>query len=376
MMFLLSLIFLFVRINGKFNLLLLSFAIALLFYKREYGVMLGVNGTDDVIAYMRIYEESLTLSLSDIFVRFVKVPSPHEPLWNLIPWILGHVFFVSTKSFVFIYYFLSILLLFWAIKSYAKDDYLIIVLLMFLFTPDSIYSIFHTWRQQMAFIVYLMGLISIRNGNTVNGFLLIFLTPFFHLSAMYFVFVGVSAFIFLDKTAEVKYDKFRTLLYAIVFSIFIFLFSRIFYGLLEFSGIDKMNSILSTDSVMNTSAAVTSLYKYALFLILIPFLFVIGKWETFLSLIIMSSILYAFIFPTQYGIYQRLQVFAFPLFSFYIYALMGFVKSKWYLSIVIIMCFVSGMYRVSVIKDGVVSWMGYGSFFDPFMGIIRLLMLG
>ncbi len=170
MMFLLSLIFLFVRINGKFNLLLLSFAIALLFYKREYGVMLGVNGTDDVIAYMRIYEESLTLSLSDIFVRFVKVPSLHEPLWNLIPWILGHVFFVSTKSFVFIYYFLSILLLFWAIKSYAKDDYLIIVLLMFLFTPDSIYSIFHTWRQQMAFIVYLMGLISIRNGNTVNGF--------------------------------------------------------------------------------------------------------------------------------------------------------------------------------------------------------------
>jgi hypothetical protein len=82
-------------------------------------------------------------------------------------------------------------------------------------------------------------------------------------------------------------------------------------------------------------------------------------------------------FPGATGIYIRFLIFVFPLYGLYFFRayLMNF-STRWLLP-VLVLVFVSGairMYRPTLEDVGVVRFLAFGHPFDPFMGVLKMLV--
>ena len=114
--------------NSRINYRLFSFMFALsftlLFFARDWRL---VGSHCDAIEYIRSYQMSSSLSLSDIFNQFLLHPKGQEPFWNVYLWLFQKLVGGHVGIFIFFNYFLVFLLTTYLGKVVGGKRFVIVV---------------------------------------------------------------------------------------------------------------------------------------------------------------------------------------------------------------------------------------------------------
>ena len=357
-------------------LLLASFSFAFFFYSRKYGISWANNSAgDDVPNYILLYNSNLNITFSEIFTRFFDSPGDNEPLWHLLFWVLLNFFHCTTSQFIFIHYLIIFLLLFSSFQIISKKYYIVIALAYFFLTPGSIDSIFHIWRQQLSFSIFLLGTVKFLIQKKNLGLLLILFTPFVHLVALFFVIIF---FIFIYfKSRKMYKNKKLTIIFILIVCISMFSMFNIVLTYISSLNLDRVLIYLAFDSGENLRQIIVMLIF--LILILITFYFFNNDdWNNYIFFITFILSLLTTLLPSASSIINRITYFSIPFLGIYFvkWVFLNFKLNK--LSIIIFFIFFTGLIRVYPLITNKIASMQYLAFehpLDPFMGIIKLLIL-
>jgi EpsG family len=373
-LFLLSIVAVFRRIPMGVFIVSASIAFTLFFFSRDYGIEWYLGSTDDVPDYIAIYHETYGLSFTSLIDYFFESPNGHELLWSMPVWALSNLFDVSDNTFVFLHYLAIFTAVFLALSTFSKRYLVPLVLVYFFLTPISIDAISHIWRQQMAFSVILagIGLYTVRRKRIGQWF--IFLSPLVHISSLFFVMGFVT---FKIIRANRGFDnKLKFSIALIVLLTAVPLFSSLAVSYLDALGLARIMSYFEGNEP-------DVLRVYLLVgLYVVPMLasfYLLENDDTNHLLMILSISVFTIVvgLPASNGIYDRLLMSAIPFLGLYFYRcyFLNF-SSKWHLPLLLLVFYTGAMrlYNPTLEQSGPMFFVAYGHAFDPFMGVVKLLV--
>jgi hypothetical protein len=355
-------------------LLFSSVAFTLFFFYREYDVA-WASSTDDVPTYVLMYLSNKGLSFFEIFTRFFTSPGNNEPLWHMPFWMLLNVFDASQNTFIFIHYLIIFTLLFYTMISISSRYYSILILAYFFLTPVAIDSMFHIWRQQLASTIFLLGCnIYLVKGKT-RGKYLIYLSVLVHLVCMYFLVIFLF-FNFLRKRGMIE-NKTKFFFYALALCMIFILVFDVALKILASFNLDKVLMYAEGSG----ASSIRLFIVMSIFMGSLLVTHIIYKNDNLNKLIIFVTFVVTTMtlaFPIADSIFSRLAYFTVPLVGLYFARLFIInLPQKWLLAFVLFI-FTTGLYRIiSIITDKFASaqFLAFSHPLDPFMGIIKMLLL-
>jgi hypothetical protein len=373
--FLLAIVNVYRRIPAAVFLVSASVCFTLFFFFRDYGVLWYFNSSDDVVNYVSLYHDLLDATLPELVDKFITAPNGNELLWELPWWGLANIFEASESTFIFLHYLLIFVAVFLALYTLSSRHFLAMVVVYLFLMPISIDSISHIWRQQLAFSMYLAGVGLSQVRGYKAGRWLIYLSPFVHLSLIFFV-AGYLGFRFIRWGGGFK-SKFKfTIVLALVMTVVPFL-SSIAVRFLDAIGLERIMSFFEA-----FGSDVTRVYMI-LGLYMVPLLaafYLLKNDDTndlFMFLCIAVFSIVAAI-PAANGIYDRLLMFVLPLLGiFFFRTLLRNFSHRWEAPF-LLFAFVTGLIRLYLPtrdSSGPMYFLALGHAFDPLMGILKMLVV-
>jgi hypothetical protein len=373
-LFLVALLALRFRVPTFIFLFFATLSFSMLFFSREYGINWFPGSTDDVPAYVSIYFSNLGLTFSDLWLRFLEAPSGNEILWHL-PWTIAlNEYGVDENTFIFLHYVINFLMLFISMRLLSRRYWIALILIYFFLTPLTLVGIAHIWRQHLALCLFISGVALKYQHKSRVGEWFIYTSIFVHISAAFFVFIY---WLFLILSKKIIFDSKLSLIFWLsTFMVCVPLLSLVAIIFLDSLGAGRVMDYFDTG--IGSSVRVNLLLLgYA-----IPMLVVFFKYQAdeinqlflFLNLAVFSFI---FTFPSANGIYDRLLMFTLPLMGLFFYRCLIDNGSKKWLAPALVIIFCIGSYRIyipTVEHAGVMSFIGNGYAFDPFMGLAKMLI--
>jgi hypothetical protein len=350
-----------------------SLSFALFFYSREYGVVWAAS-SDDIPNYLIYFHSDDYLSINDIFLRFFSFPSGTEPLWHLLCWLLINLFNAGSNDFLFSYYWLLFVCLFTGFRYLSEKYFALFAIIFFFLTPASIDGLFHLWRQELALLIYLIGIGLAMVKRKKIGFILIYITPLFHLSFVFFVSLFFCFSFYKNK--KITNTKFKYFIFLMSISALVSLFYFTGITILESTGVSAITGYFegTTESkirvfivvVINAAILLYSFFKLNT-----------DDLNKFFLVLFFPILGIMFAFPGSDSIYQRLYVAILPILGIYLFRCYLLNYPSKYLGLLILVIFLSGsvrLYFAYTTKLSCTQFLAYGHFFDPTMGFIKLLI--
>jgi len=353
-------------------LIFVTVSLTLFYFSREYGVQWAVS-SDDVPSYISLYHSNASLQLTEIFTRFLSSPVSNEPIWHSFFSILLNVFGINDNTFVFIHYFLIIFLFFIALINISRKYFIVLALAYFFLTPMSLDSIFHIWRQQLAFSFFLIGIAIYLIKGKKSGLYFIFLSPLIHLVTLFFV-ISFILFNWLKKTKLISSKLGFILFVSLICLLYVEAVSSVI-NLFSMINITRITNYFESGGDYVFRSFIISSFFMVFFLITNTF-FYNDNFNKYIILVntIIAAILFAF--PSAFSIFTRLNYFAMPLVSVYLVRWYLFNFSTKWIKVVVFIIFITGMLRIipSITgKNASAQFLAYGNPLDPFMGFLKML---
>ena len=359
----------------KINLICFSFSFALLFFSREIGVNFYEYATDDVEVYIEFFKSISATDFSILLNQFFANPSGNEPIYLAFIKILNIITFQNISTFIFLHYFILFYLLYVFVSKISVRFAPLLIIFYFFSFPISIYSIAHVWRQQIAILfLYILVLNRDKIKNNFVFYLLLISTVLIHLSNIYFLLIYLFyqfVITFLEETPK------NLILTSLILMIVEKLIFTIFLIILSLFGLDKLLSYAD-----GLSANKDIFFKLLpIYITLTLFVLYMNKKNTKIYILLfftLSSLLMTIVIPSLNSIYDRFINFTIPLIG--VLFIVYFFSNKLikYIPILAFVIFIIGSLRFFIEyrnNVGVISYIGYKHAFDPFIGVIKLLIL-
>jgi len=365
---------LFLRIPLLIFITFASLSFSLFFFRREYGVEFypGISG-DDIPAYISLYLANEGLTFFNLLSRFIVAPNGNEILWHL-PWSIAlNQFGISVENFVFLHYLLNFVMLFIALFFLSSRHWVILAAVYFFLTPLTVDGLTHIWRQQLAGSMFILGVGLKYRRKSRLGDWLIFITPLIHLSMLFFL--SVYCLYLLMRHFGTFMHKSRFILSMIILMgiVFIFLPSAVVF--LDSLGIERISSYYN--GKVDTMRLLLIFFVYAMPMLSVYLLFKTDDINRLFFVLSFSVFSIAFLLPGSSGIYDRLFLFTFPLMGIYFYRSLICQLTARTQIIFLIAIFLLAYYRMylpTMDGYGVMSFLANGDAFNPFIGLINLLI--
>jgi hypothetical protein len=352
--------------------LIASLAFTLFFYFREYDMRWG-DSSDDIPSYIEMFYSDEYISFSDIFTRFIESPGNNEPLWHMAAWGLINLVSANKDLFIFLHYYAVFSLLFYSLTAVAGRHYMLVILAYFFLTPISIDSVFHIWRQQLAFSMFLLGISWYLYKGKKRGLVMIYLSLLMHLVSIFFILIFVIYQILLkNKLIEKKKSLF----------IWAFAVSGIF--ILGFTQAINLFSSFNLDKIATYFEGSGS-SNIRLFIVMIIYLFSffmshfffkndnLNKLIIFINVIVTTMTI---AFPWADSIFNRLSYFTVPLVGIYFVRWFLFNMKKEWLLFATFFIFLTGVARMVPLittKYASAQFLAMGHPLDPMMGVFKMI---
>jgi hypothetical protein len=373
--FFLALIALFRRVPPWWFIVPASISFALFFYSREYGVEFypGVSD-DDVPRYIALYSSDYGISFSELIARFIEVPNGNEPLWHLPWWALTNGLDASDSTFVYLHYLMMFFVLFLALYSLSTRFLVPFVLVYFFLIPISIDGVSYVWRQELACFVFLAGAgLYVARGQRIGKWI-VYLSPFIHLSCVFFVAVFM-VFQFLRKHKAFDNNG-KVLLVLILILLTVPAASAAAVGYLDAMGLSRVMSYLEGRGT-DWLRVYLLIGVYALPQLLAFWLLRNDDVNRLCLVLCFSVFSIVLALPAANGIYDRLLMFTLPLLAlFWFRCLTGNFAAVWRIP-ALMLVFAVGVTRLHApteLGNGAGSYLAFGHAFDPTMGIVKMLI--
>ena len=143
------------RINYRLFSLMFALSFTLLFFLRDWRT---VGFHSDAIEYMRTFQMTAGISLSDIFIRFLLHPNGEEPLWNMYLWLFRLLIGDNIGIFAFFNYFLMFLLTAYLGKLVGGKRFVIVIFCIISVNLGFLNNIFEVWRHTFALLILFLGI--------------------------------------------------------------------------------------------------------------------------------------------------------------------------------------------------------------------------
>jgi len=372
---LLALVSLNVRLPTMPFIVIASIAFAVFFYNREYGIEFypGLAG-DDIPHYRSMYETNYGITLSDLWRNFVESPNGGEILWHLPWWFAVNELDMGTETFVFLHYFVNLVTLFITFRLLSTRYWVAFAVVYFFLTPLTVDVMTNIFRQQLAFAMFVSGIALRFRHNSRAGTWLIHASPFMHMSLVFYLITYWTFLVLRRMKAfdhKLRFVVLLTMLMAIVPAL-----SSMAVAFLDSIGISKIMSFFETGGGSELRVYLV-LLGYGVPM-LVAFFWLdnddINRLFLLLNFAVFSIVL---ALPGANGIYDRLLMFTLPLMGFYFFRLFLRYFPPLWRTPALVFIFALGAYRVylpTLEHNGVGYFLAYGQAFDPFMGLIRMLV--
>jgi hypothetical protein len=372
---LLALVSLNLRVPAAPFILIASITFAVFFYNREYGIEFypGLAG-DDIPHYRSMYEANYGYTLSALWLRFVDSPNGTEILWNLPWWFALNAFDMGTETFVFMHYLVNFVTLLITFRLLSARYWIAFAVVYFFLTPLTIDVMTNIFRQQLAFAMFVSGIALRYRHNSRAGTWLMHASPFMHMSVVFYV-ITYWTFLVLRRMNAFDHKLRFVVLLAILMAIVPAL-SSIAVSFLDAIGISKIMSFFETGGGSQLRIYLV-LLAYAVPMLAAFFWLEnddINRLFLLLNFAVFSIVL---ALPGANGIYDRLLMFTLPLMGLYFFRLFLRYFSPMWRAPALVFIFALGAYRVhlpTLEQNGVGYFLANGQAFDPFMGLIRMLL--
>lgn len=363
-----------IRVPKFILILFASLSFATFFFNRQYGIYWYPGASDDVPIYLNLYLSNRGQTFSVLWSRFIESPNGNEILWFL-PWsIILNEFGAREEVFIFLHYLLNFVALFISMRLLSRRYWIAFVLVYFFLTPITLVGMAHIWRQQLAFSIFLSGIALKYQRRSLVGILLIYISPFMHVSAAFFV---LSYWVFLLFRRNHIFDrKTRFALLLGVLMVLIPICTKMTVIALNALGMERIMSYYQGDDG-STIRVYLLMIVYALPMLAIFFWFRTDDINRIFLLLNFAVFSLVLALPSANGIYDRLLMFSLPLMGIFFYrCLIENFSQKLQMPALIIIFFI-GTYRLYVPTRngaGVMNFVANGQSFDPFMGLGKVLL--
>jgi hypothetical protein len=374
-LFLLALISMLHRVPTLAFVVPASVAFAVFFYSREFGIEWYPGSTDDIPKYISLYQDNQGVSLFSLLKSFAFRPSGNEPLWQVIWWTLLNGLGGSNNTFVFLHYLLNFSVLFLALRALSYRYFIPFALVYFFLIPISIDGFAHIFRQELSSFIFLAGVGLYLNMGHRLGKLLIYLSPLFHLSSLFWV-ASFVLFESLHKRRMFENRKkislillFLLLVCPIMLSITVTILDSLgvynIVGYFEGRGVDKVRVYLLIGAYGGVQ--------------LLAF-FLLRNDDLNHLILIMCVAVYSLVIalPAANGIYDRLLMTTLPLLSVYLFrCILENFHVSWRVPAITVIFSIGLMrlYASSGAGNGPGAYLAFGNAFDPSMGLIKTLFV-
>jgi hypothetical protein len=250
---------------------------------------------------------------------------------------------------------------------------MLVILAYFFLTPISIDSVFHIWRQQLAFSMFLLGISWYLYKGKKRGLVMIYLSLLMHLVSIFFILIFVIYQILLkNKLIEKKKSLF----------IWAFAVSGIF--ILGFTQAINLFSSFNLDKIATYFEGSGS-SNIRLFIVMIIYLFSffmshfffkndnLNKLIIFINVIVTTMTI---AFPWADSIFNRLSYFTVPLVGIYFVRWFLFNMKKEWLLFATFFIFLTGVARMVPLittKYASAQFLAMGHPLDPMMGVFKMI---
>ena len=353
--------------------LMFSISFAVFFYSRDFGVNFYLNASDDVPVYLYLFEGYYTSTFGDLFIKFLQSPSGNEIVFHFF-WKFWSFFTFSATDLIFLNYLFYFFIFSIFSSKISKYYFPFLILGYFFIFPISLYSIAHIWRQQMAmFVFYIAAVNFFNNSNPKLNRLLIWSTPFIHLTSIYFV-VLFYVFQFFEK--KKKLDIKNIFKVISVFFISQFLLIQFVIRLFEYLGLTKFLGYLGGYSMDKSQ-----FFIYLPFYIIITFIVFKylnkNKINNFFITVILVCLTIPFSMPQFNSLYDRFINLSLPLLGLFFakYVINSNQKLMNGLGFVLIISIGYLRLKPEYLKgEGIISFIGNGDAFNPLNSMLNLLI--
>ena len=374
-LFLIALLALFQRVPPWSFILPASFAFALFFYFREYGVEWYPGlADDDVPTYVIMYNSDYGLSLTELMQRFFESPNGNEPLWHLPWWALTNWLDASDNTFIFLHYILIFFTLFLALYTLSTRFLVPFVLVYFFLIPISIDGVAYVWRQELAYFVLLAGAgLDVVRGRRIGKWI-VYITPLIHLSCVFFVAAFVVFRVLRKRRAFENHGKIIFFLMLILLAVPALSSVAVVY--LDSIGLARiMGYFEGRGTDWGRVALLIGVYALPQ---LLAFLTLRNDDLNRLFLVLCFAVFSIVLaLPAANGIYDRLLMFTLPLLSLYLFrCLIANFAAAWRIP-ALMLVFAVGVMRLQGPAEtgyGAGAFLAFGHAFDPTMGVLKLLV--
>ena len=366
-----------IKVNSKyveyFFHLIFSVSFGYFFYCRDIGVDFYSNASDDVESYLYLFKGYYTSSFGELFVNFLQAPSGNEIGFHFF-WKFISFFTFDPMDVIFLNYVFYFLLLSIFNSKISKSYFPFLIIGYFFIFPISLYSLAHVWRQQMAVFVFYIAVTNFFNNSNPNlNKLLIWATPFIHLTSIYFVLL-FYIFQFFEK--KKKLDIKNIFKVISVFFIAQFFLIQFVIRLFSYLGLTKFQGYLLGFSIDKSQFFVYLPFYILITLIVFRYLNK-NKINNFFITVILVCLTIPFSMPQFNALYDRFINFSLPLLGMFFAYYVIYSKQKWMNGLGFVLIISIGYLRLRpeyLIGEGIISFIGNGDAFNPFNSVISLLI--
>ena len=322
---------------------------------------------------MYLFERYDTFSFGDLFINFLQAPSGNEIGFHFF-WKFISFFTFNPSDLIFLNYFFYFFLLSIFCSKISKSYFPFLIIGYFFIFPISLYSLAHVWRQQMAVFVFYIAVTNFfNNSNPKLNRLLIWSTPFIHLTSIYFLLL-FYAFQFFEK--KKKLDIKNILKVISVFFVSQFFLIQFVIRLFESLGLTKFQSYLFGYSMDKSQFFIYLPFYIMITLIVFRYLNK-NKINNFFITVILVCLTIPFSMPQFNALYDRFINFSLPLLGLFFAYYVIYSKQKLMNGIGFILIISIGYLRLrpEYLKgEGIISFIGNGDAFNPFNSVLNLLI--
>jgi hypothetical protein len=213
----------------KLNIIFPIIAFASFYSTRE----IGLDGGDDVVNYIYLYDSFADLRFIDIVTDFIYYPTSHEIFYFAFGWIIKNALNFSDNAFVFLNYLIIIYLISIVGNLLDKRYVFIFIFIYFFSLGDTTSHIMHVWRAQMALSVFLIGILIYFNKQKQIGITIAACSVGFHISLLIFFLIFIS-YIYVKRNFSLYFlILFFSLLGVVVGQLYIYFFNLLLAEKLE-----------------------------------------------------------------------------------------------------------------------------------------------
>ena len=352
-----------------------SISFALLFSSREFGVeFYGTQSTDDAANYISIFKSYPNRTYLDLFQFFLEKPSGGEFGYHFFYKTIS--LFVSNEYFiVWINHFIYFFILSYIVNRLSENKQSLLLLGYFFIFPISLYNIGHIWRQQFAVLLFYLGIFFYYETNHKKlGKYLIYSIFLVHLSSFFYIFIFII-FEFFRRNNNIT--KYKIILLIVFFVVIEKVFFETVVLILTYFDLNKL--LMYAEGFSADKSQFFILLPIYIFIVLLFLRFESGSviYLFFLAYILVCLTLPIAI-PTLNSVYDRYINFSIPLIGLFFAKRIVYYKNKYIFICGFIIILLVGFYRLGGELNkgvGIISYIGNGSVSDPFLGMVKLIVL-